>query len=173
MACVTPALAACREVHYDLPGRGSLDLTIHSAILRGGKAIGAFSTTVLVENGGQARRGTGVAFGWVLAYRAANSNLYIEPTDDAVRAAAAAVPLGVVGAAVMVLAPVMYGAWARRAWLAAEAVRGVLVGILLAAEPNTSGGPFLALVLTAAGAPGYVAARLLWARSMRPLDQPN
>ena len=79
--------------------------------------------------------------GWYLALQAAQLNLILEPTDEAVRAAADSIPSGLAGCGICAVAAICGAALTRHlTWLWLTAPPG-LVALALLGEPTAAVGP--------------------------------
>ncbi|KJK42870.1 hypothetical protein UK23_35380 [Lentzea aerocolonigenes] len=73
----------------------------------------------------------GWIYGWGQMMHAATSNIYFEPTDDAIAQAAAALPMGFAGAGVVAATSLVAAALLRRPWIAVGATPGLVAAVLL------------------------------------------
>jgi len=80
--------------------------------------------------------------GWVVSFKAARANLFIEPTDIAVRAAARSVGHGIAGALAMTGTTLMEGALTTEVFWFIPAVIGAGTALLFVREPRSHGQPF-------------------------------
>ena len=80
--------------------------------------------------------------GWLLAMKAGRANTYFEPTEEALRAAHDAVPVGIAGSVLMLVAAffrVIY----RPLWSAATLILVAAVSLLLFSRAEASHAPLL------------------------------
>jgi hypothetical protein len=105
--------------------------------------------------------------GWYLALLAAQLNLILEPTDDAVRAAADSIPKGLVGCGICAVAAICGAALTRRLTWLWLAVPPGLVALALLAEPGSGGWAFMAWLAGTVAAAGISGARAVAPAVMR------
>ena len=80
---------------------------------------------------------------WAVLMRASFRTLYVEPTDEAISRAAAARPLGIVAATLLVVFVLAAAAVAGRRWLMVLALPGAVAGGWLILAPDAHGAAFL------------------------------
>ena len=86
------------------------------------------------------------AAGWIIDAGAASAYLYIEPTDEALAAAARAGPRGVGASVVMLGAALAIATVSRRPWALALAGPPILTGYLFIATTSSHGAPLVVLL---------------------------
>ena len=105
--------------------------------------------------------------GWLLAMKAGRANTYFEPTEEALRAAHDAVPVGIAGSVLMLVAAffrVIY----RPLWSAATLILVAAVSLLLFSRAEASHAPLLPWqLLTALVAAAIVGNELVRWRAAR------
>ena len=86
--------------------------------------------------------------GWLLAMKAGRANTYFEPTEEALRAAHHALPVGIAGS-VLILVAALARVTYRPLWSAATLILVAAVSLLLFSRAEASHAPLLWQLLTA------------------------
>lgn len=112
------------------------------------------------------------AASWIADASAASTYLYIEPTDEAVAAAARAAPRGVAASVVMLVAALAIAAVARRRWALVLVCPPILTGYLFLFGTSSHGAPLVVLLVSSLLVFAVGVGRLV-ARSVSVRGQPG